>query len=263
MQAQGRHADYDPFAWFYDRHWGSFSRQVLPVLERLVLGELPAGARILDLCCGTGHLAALLTERGFRVVGVDVSPGMLAFARVHAPQADFVLADARDFALPGAVDAAVSLYDSLNHILALDELARVFVNVRRALVPGGRFVFDLNMDEGYRGRWRGSSGLVEDDHALIARPAYDAQQRLARMDLTLFRLVDGIWRREDVTLLQRAYTESEVREALLGAGFADVVALDAERDLRMPWGQGRTFFVATVLTTRRPSPMPAPTAGAG
>ncbi len=137
MQAQGRHADYDPFAWFYDRHWGGFSRQVLPVLERLVLGELPAGARILDLCCGTGHLAALLTERGFRVVGVDVSAGMLAFARVNAPQADFVLADARDFALPEAVDAAVSLYDSLNHILALDELARVFVNVRRALVPGG------------------------------------------------------------------------------------------------------------------------------
>lgn len=244
MTDGGCYADYGPFAWFYNRYWGAFSSRALPVLNRLVLGGLPAGTSILDLCCGTGQLAHLLTARGLRVVGVDSSSEMLAFARQNAPQAEFVLADAREFKSPVAFDAAVSLFDSLNHIMSLDELAKVFANVQAALVPGGRFVFDLNMDSGYRQRWNGSFGLAADDHALIARSSYDAAERLARMDLTMFRLVEGTWRRSDVSLLQRAYPEDEVREALTQAGFREVTAFDAERDLQLPGGQGRTFFVA-------------------
>jgi ubiquinone/menaquinone biosynthesis C-methylase UbiE len=53
-----RYTAYDRFAWVYDRYWaGDFATRVLPVLERLLLASLPAGARILDLCCGTGQLA--------------------------------------------------------------------------------------------------------------------------------------------------------------------------------------------------------------
>ena len=49
-----RYSDYDRFAWVYDRHWGSGERR-LPALERLMLRHLGSDARILDLCCGTGH----------------------------------------------------------------------------------------------------------------------------------------------------------------------------------------------------------------
>lgn len=244
MASGGRYTDYDAFAWFYNRYWGGFSSRVLPVLDRLVLGDLPAGASILDLCCGTGQLAHLLTARGFRVVGVDGSEEMLAFARQNAPQAEFVLADAREFRSPAAFDAAVCLFDSLNHIMSLDELTQVLANVQASLVAGGRFVFDLNMEDGYRQRWSGSFGLAADDHALIARSSYDAQQRVARMDLTMFRLDGGAWRRSDVSLFQGAYSDEEVRRALTKAGFLDVAAFDADRDLQMPGGQGRTFFVA-------------------
>lgn len=244
MEGGRRYADYDAFAWFYNRYWGDFSSRALPILDRLVLGDLPAGARILDLCCGAGHLAHLLTARGFRVVGVDGSSEMLAFARRNAPQADFVLADAREFRSPEAFDAALSLFDSLNHVMRLDELTQVFANVQASLAPGGRFVFDLNMEDGYRQRWNGSFGLAADDHALIARSSYDPSERLARMDLTMFRLMEGTWRRSDVSLLQRAYGEDEVRQALARAGFEGVAAFDAQRDLELPGGQGRTFFVA-------------------
>src|SRR5512138_3347307 len=90
-------AGYDAFAWLYDREWGANSLTFLPALDRLVLDALPVGSRILDLACGTGQLAAVLAERGFRVTGLDSSPQMLAFARSHAPSVDFVLADARSF----------------------------------------------------------------------------------------------------------------------------------------------------------------------
>src|SRR5512138_1996823 len=99
---------YDGMGWFYDRHWRGLCAKFMPALDRLVLRALPRGARVLDLCCGTGHLAACLTRRGFRVTGLDGSAEMLRFAGENAPRADFVRADARSFSFSQPFDAVVS-----------------------------------------------------------------------------------------------------------------------------------------------------------
>src|SRR5262245_53270333 len=108
---------YDRLAGVYNRYLSGFGLRVLPVLTRLALCRLPMGAGVLDLCCGTGQLAELLSQQSFRVTGLDNSAGMLEFARANAPTAKFVLADARDFSLPCLFDAAVSVHDSINHFL--------------------------------------------------------------------------------------------------------------------------------------------------
>jgi SAM-dependent methyltransferase len=152
-----RNAVYDRFAWFYSRGWGTeYHRQALGVLEKLLLAGAPAGARLLDVCCGTGDLARTLSERGYRVTGLDSSEPMLGFARRNAPAARFVLADAREFRLAGVFHGAVSTFDSLNHVLTVEELERVFRNVHGALVKGGVWVFDLNMAESFRTLWVGA-----------------------------------------------------------------------------------------------------------
>ena len=146
-----RFSDYDCFAWAYNRHWSYFDQQVLPILDRLVLKGLPAGAHILDLCCGTGQLARALTDRGYQVTGLDGSEEMIRFARENAPDADFIVDDARSFSSPDAYHAAVSAFDSLNHVMTLAELASVFCNVSAALHEGGPFLFegvDLLVDLG-------------------------------------------------------------------------------------------------------------------
>ena len=82
-----RYADYDPFAWLYNKYWGGeFVQTVLPLLDRYVFDGLDPGAKDLNLACGTGQLAAALTERGFEVTGVDGSDEMLHFARINATQ---------------------------------------------------------------------------------------------------------------------------------------------------------------------------------
>jgi ubiquinone/menaquinone biosynthesis C-methylase UbiE len=192
---------------------------VLPLVERLVLAKMPSGAAILDLCCGTGQLAAALTKRGFRVTGVDGSEEMLGYARHNAPGAEFHLADARSFVLGDRFDAAISTYDSLNHLMTIDDLTKAFVQTARVLKPGAPFLFDLNMDTGYRERWCGSFSVVEPDHVVAVRSSYDAEQRCGRFDLTLFHLVDQAWKRLDLALEQRAYSEEEIRAALASAGF--------------------------------------------
>src|SRR5437764_10406155 len=77
-------AVYDSFAPFYQRYWNQeFHGLAFPILERIWLPRVPAGARILDLCCGTGYLAGLLVKRKYRVTGFDESAAMIDLARAH------------------------------------------------------------------------------------------------------------------------------------------------------------------------------------
>src|SRR5687767_3227187 len=102
------YSEYDRFAWFYDRYWGDeFSRPALALYNSLLYPHLPDHCRILDLCCGTGQIARGLTERGYRVTGIDGSESMLVFARRNAPSATFFQADARSFHLPERFKAVI------------------------------------------------------------------------------------------------------------------------------------------------------------
>jgi SAM-dependent methyltransferase len=236
----GQGGGYDGFAWLYDREWGTTSLTFVPALDALVLDTLPAGGRVLDLACGTGQLAGLLAERGFRVTGIDSSSEMLALARSNAPGVEFVLADARMFVLTERFDAAVSVYDSLNHILSVGELQEVFARVRAVLRPDCRFVFDLNTEAAYPAEWQGS--FVGPDHAAVVRSSYERETRTMRFDATVFRPSGERWDRTDIELLQRCHAEREVRDALAAAGFVDVATHPAETfNLRQP---GRLFYAA-------------------
>ena len=240
------YSDYDAFAWIYNKHWGdSFTHIALNVLEKLVLPHLPNKARILDLCCGTGQLAQILADRGYQVTGLDSSGEMLHFARENAPAAEFIQDDACSFRLPGVYHAVVSVFDSLNHIMTLEELTSVFHNVYAALRTGGLFLFDLNMEEGYRVTWNDNFGIIEDDHVCVIHSGYNPEEQTARFDATIFRLQDG-WYRSDLTLLQKCYSEAEVRSALEAAGFTEIhtYAYDGQFDLQELTAESeRAFFL--------------------
>ena len=246
MDKEDIYSDYDDFAWFYNHYWGNITAYspMLDVLERLLFSRLPAHAKVLDVCCGTGRLAAALVERGLAVTGIDASARQLEHARRNAPGAEFIHADARSFALPAEYDAALSVFDSLNHILTPEGLGRAFANVCGALVPGGHFLFDLNMEEGLSKHWRGFKAQVEDDNALIMRLAYDPEERMARADTTMFRLEDEAWRRSDTSLTQTAYPEEEIVASLLRCGFEGISTSEAIEELGRPMGEDRTFFLA-------------------
>lgn len=240
------YSDYDPFAWVYNKHWGnSFTHLAFDVMEKLMLPYLPAKARILDLCCGTGQLAQALLEHGYQVTGLDGSEEMLRFARQNAPAVEFILDDARSFRLPNVYHAVVSTFDSLNHIMTLEELTSVFRNVYAALRKGGLFLFDLNMEKGYMAFWQDSYDIVEDDLVCIVRSSYLPEERTARFDTTIFRLQGG-WQRSDLTLVQKCYSEAETQSALEAAGFIAIhaYAYDGQWSLSELTGEAeRAFFV--------------------
>ncbi len=93
---------------------------------------LSAGARVLDLACGTGDLCRTLTDAGHEPVGVDFSAGMLRAAHTNAP---LVRADAMQ--LPFASET----FDGLTCGFALRNfaaLAPMLAECSRVLRPGGR-----------------------------------------------------------------------------------------------------------------------------
>ena len=218
------YSDYDPFAWFYNKHWGDkFTHYALAVLDELVFPRLPTKARILDLCCGTGQLAQELIERGYRVTGIDSSEEMLRLARKNAPAGEFIVADARSFNLAGVYHVVVSAFDSLNHIMTLEELTSVFRNVYAVLQEGGLFLFDLNLEEGYKASWHDSFSIAEEDHVCIVRTDYHPEERTAQFDTTIFHL-KGEWQHSHLTLFQKCYSEAEVCSALEIADFMEIRA---------------------------------------
>ena len=242
----GRFDAYDPIAAVYNRHWGYFADRIYPVLHRLVLRDLPPGCDVLDLCCGTGQLAAVLSREGYAVTGVDGSEGMIEIARKNAPGVEFLVQDARELSMDGRFAAAFSTFDSLNHVMSLDELEQVFRSVYAVLDDGGSFEFDLNMEEGYLQRWRGSFGIVEDDLVCVARSSRDEEERIGRMDLTVFESEGSSWKRKDVSLLQRWYSESDIRKRLRSAGFERIRTFACKGGVleSAPDTTGRMFFVA-------------------
>ncbi len=246
MTGKEKYSDYDDFAWMYNKHWGSrFTPGALAVLGELVLPEITAGASILDLCCGTGQLAVILSEEGYHVTGIDGSDEMLKYARENAPGVELICDDARTFNLPSSFNLVTSFFDSLNHVMTIEELASVFRNVYSCLREGGLFVFDLNLEPGFLAKWQGYYGIVEDDHVCLFLQSYDPEKRIARFDATMFRLTD-YWYRSDVTILEKCYSVEEIRDTLSAAGFTilDIFEYMLEKGRKeLTADSGRAFFL--------------------
>ena len=101
--------------------------------------EPKAGESILDLGCGTGHLAQAIAESGAQVVGIDASPEMVERARKAYPHIEFLVADGREFSFPYQFDAIFS--NAALHWIK--EAEQVVEHISAALRPGGRFVAEL------------------------------------------------------------------------------------------------------------------------
>jgi 2-polyprenyl-3-methyl-5-hydroxy-6-metoxy-1,4-benzoquinol methylase len=129
---------YDALSYHYRRD-DADDGEYAPWLAELS-GQLPPGARVLDVGCGCGvPVARFLDRAGHRVTGVDISEVQIERARRLVPAATFIRADAVDLRLaPATFDAVVCLYTVIHVPLALQpDLLRTFGTWLR---PQGRLL---------------------------------------------------------------------------------------------------------------------------
>src|ERR1051326_4058162 len=97
----------DDLAYIHDAGFGGFANGSAPGLLALLDRAGLAARLVVDLGCGSGIWARHLTDAGFPVVGVDISPAMIKLARKRVPEAEFHVASFLDFEISacGAVTA--------------------------------------------------------------------------------------------------------------------------------------------------------------
>src|SRR5499426_1170280 len=109
-------------------------------LDRHLLNRFAEEVRdrglVADLGCGPGHVARYLHDQGVTVLGIDLSPEMVAQAQRLNPGLDFKVDDMRKLGLPDAGLAGVIAFYSIVHFEP-GELTAVMAEMRRALAPGG------------------------------------------------------------------------------------------------------------------------------
>jgi 2-polyprenyl-3-methyl-5-hydroxy-6-metoxy-1,4-benzoquinol methylase len=102
---------------------GLVAEHGLAASHRLVLDAVPAGARVLDVGCATGYLAAELTRRGCEVVGVEFDP--VAAQQARAVCREVVVGDLESAATQAEVVRAVAAIGGIDTIICADVLEHV------------------------------------------------------------------------------------------------------------------------------------------
>jgi ubiquinone/menaquinone biosynthesis C-methylase UbiE len=110
-----------------------------------ILSEAGQSSRVaLELGVGPGGIAAELSRRGMRIIGMDISPDALERAKAHCKDADVRLLRGSGFSLP-FLDRSLDLVYASQVLHLFDSPGRLSImeEVHRVLRPGGQFLFDL------------------------------------------------------------------------------------------------------------------------
>ncbi len=114
-------------------HDEDYHRQFIHLVEQW----LPGGSRVLDLGCGTGFSTSMLRERGYDVVGADLSTLFLRQGGQHE-RVDLVAADAESLPFPSASFQAVVSFEFIEHVA---DVPAVLSESIRVLAPRGILLF--------------------------------------------------------------------------------------------------------------------------
>lgn len=116
---------------------GWFFNEMLEMPAVLGLLGNVKGKKIIDLGCGTGIYAKILTKKGARVKGFDISPEMIKIAKRDNPQLDLRVGSA--YKIPFNEKFDIVLASLVVHYL--DDWDKMFKEINRVLKQGGIFIF--------------------------------------------------------------------------------------------------------------------------
>jgi SAM-dependent methyltransferase len=133
---------YERFGEFYDAVMGDRWAAAEQVMK-LIRAAKPDAKNVLELGCGTGSILKCLQD-DYEVSGLDISGKMLSVARKKVPRSKLFRQDMVDFRIDGRFDVIFCVFDSINHVRRFSDWKKVFAAVRRHLLAGGCFIFDIN-----------------------------------------------------------------------------------------------------------------------
>lgn len=183
--------------------------------------QLAPGLEVLDLACGHGRIANALAARGCQVTGLDATPLFLERARRDAADrgvaVNYVEGDMRDLPWANRFDRVINWFTAFGYF---DDAGnrRVLTEVARVLRPGGRFALEMGHRDRVIRHFQPASVDERDGNLLIDRHQFELLTGRIVTARTVVR--DG--RVRQVPFSVRTFTFTELRDWLLGSGFATV-----------------------------------------
>lgn len=225
---------YESFASVYDQFMeevdhASWTDHVMQVWN--TLGYHPE--TVLDLGCGTGKATLLLAKAGYAMLGVDLSPEMLAQAQKKATAENlpvvFSCQDMIELQLGEKVDAVVSFCDCLNYLIDDGELEAAFSAVKDNLQPNGLFLFDMNTAFKFEQiLGENTYAATSETSAYFWENTYDPEDKINEYYVSFFFKQDGkeTYERVEEYHYERAYALEEVQASLEKIGFELLAVYD-------------------------------------
>jgi len=112
-------------------------------IEKLIKKFNPKTNSILELGCGTGKHAQILSKK-FNIVGIDQSDEMISIAEKNKNEnLTFMTSNIKDLNLDRKFDAVISLFHVMSYQTSNEELSAAFNTASKHLNKGGIFIFDF------------------------------------------------------------------------------------------------------------------------
>ena len=199
----------------------------------------PSARTVLDVACGTGEHARLLTEvHAFEVDGLDLEPAFVRIARTKLTQGSVFEGDMTSFALPGRYDVILCLFSSIGYVRTLDNVTRTLERIRDHLADGGISLIEPWFAPGVLEGGHISLKTAESDGVTVARMSHtEIDGRISRLRFEyLIGRPDGVERATEVHELGLFTTDEMLR-------CFDQAGLRATHEPKGPAGRG--LFIAT------------------
>lgn len=177
----------------------------------------PEAKRVLELACGTGTMAIAMSKSGFITEGLDLSEDMLTIATSKAGleklKIKFYNQNMIDFETRKQYDVILCLCDGMNYLNDEEQFLKTLNQVKKHLLPGGMFIFDLSSIHKLS-QVIGNSTFAEtfEHSAYIWENEYDEDSYQLNFLLTLFVEEGSSYKRIEEYHQQRAYHVDEVKK---------------------------------------------------
>jgi SAM-dependent methyltransferase len=212
----------EDLAYIHDAGFGIFARAAAPVLLNALADRGIERGLVVDLGCGSGILAEEVSKAGYDVLGIDISPAMIALSQKRVPRGRFRIGSLLEAELPQCV-AVTAVGECLNYLFdpahSGPNLAKLFRRVYRALAPEGLLLFDVAEPGRVPGGGPRQAFFEGEDWTVLVTNEEDRRRRVLTRRITSFRRVDSLYRRDHEVHQQRLLRRSDVSERLRKIGF--------------------------------------------
>jgi 2-polyprenyl-3-methyl-5-hydroxy-6-metoxy-1,4-benzoquinol methylase len=237
---------YERLSRVYDLDWGEFSARYFHFLQELLAERRLTQAKILDLGCGTGILAAELARNGHKVTGIDISRKMIERAIMKSAgmyNLRFQVGDMREFNSEKDLDVILCTGNAINYVTNTLHMINMLNRIRCHLRMRGFFVFDTVTEPYFLTNGNSTSERKMNEETFVQSVEYKESRKTAFLT---YEFPDGV--SETHTL--RPWTVSELKGFMARARLR-VVAEFSDFDRRPVTPESERIICVAQKITRK------------